>query len=307
LAKKTWKSFKTRIITADPRSLKLLEVNAHYFPHEKFQRLISNIQKDGALTSVPFAAIDEKTGEYEVLSGNHRVKAAIEAGLPEIQVMVTDDIIPAGQKISIQLSHNSLIGEDDKGTLKFLYETIDDIEGKMYSGLDDKTLESLEKSLTETLREAQLDFKTLSLLFMPDELEEARQKIAEIKEKIKGNKDVWLCYDKDYDTWLDTLEEVGSAHNVSNVATTFSIMLEMIKASRETLINQIVTEKYELRQKNHSHSIPIQTLFGELHISPKDVPVIKKALDFMKKNGLSDVKKISAIGVWAQNYLDSKN
>lgn len=307
--KKTWASFKTRVEQVDPRTLQLLEVNAHYFPHERFQRLVSNIKQDGTLTSVPFAALDKKTGKFEVLSGNHRVKAAIEAGLTEITVMLTDDDIPRGQKMGIELSHNALVGEDDKGTLKFLYEMIDDIESKIYSGLDDKMLEALDKSLTETLREAQLEFKTLMMLFLPDEFEEAKKRLKEIKEKLGSNKEVWLCYDKDYDRWLDTIEEVGSAHGVSNVATSFSLMLKMVASDREKLLDKIVevsNGEYKLRQPGLNKSIPVQTVFDVLHIPPKDVPVIKNAIDVMVEEGLPSNKKISAIGEWARFWLESR-
>ena len=69
----------TRIIEIDPRELKLLKMNARFMRHEEFQRLVANVKKDGQLTSAPFAALDPADGKYEVLSGNHRVQAAVSA------------------------------------------------------------------------------------------------------------------------------------------------------------------------------------------------------------------------------------
>jgi hypothetical protein len=44
--------------------------------HETYAQLVANIRRDGKLTSVPFAFRDGE--KYTVLSGNHRVRAAID-------------------------------------------------------------------------------------------------------------------------------------------------------------------------------------------------------------------------------------
>ena len=46
----------TKVIHVDPKTLKLLEMNARFMRHEEFQRLVANVKKDGQLTSAPFAA-----------------------------------------------------------------------------------------------------------------------------------------------------------------------------------------------------------------------------------------------------------
>jgi len=52
----------------------LLEKNAPFMRAEQYQRLVSNVKRDGCLTSVPFAV---RNGErFLILSGNHRVQAA---------------------------------------------------------------------------------------------------------------------------------------------------------------------------------------------------------------------------------------
>lgn len=64
----------------DPKEIKLLNLNARYMRHEEFKQLVDNIRRDGQLTSTPFLC-REPNGKYLCLSGNHRTKAAIEAGL----------------------------------------------------------------------------------------------------------------------------------------------------------------------------------------------------------------------------------
>lgn len=91
----------TKIIEIDPRELKLLKMNARFMRHEEFQRLVANIKRDGQLTSAPFACLDPADGKYEVLSGNHRVQAAISAGLETIPCIITDDEMSEEQRIAI--------------------------------------------------------------------------------------------------------------------------------------------------------------------------------------------------------------
>ena len=207
---------KTRIIQIDPRELKLLKLNARFMRHEEYQRLVSNIKRDGQLTSAPFACKDGD--KYLVLSGNHRVKAAVAAGLTTIPCIVTDDELSEEQRIAIQLSHNSIVGEDDPAILKELYEKILDVDLKEYSGLDDKTLELIDKTTAQLLSEANLQYLTLSVVFLPDELSEAQKIIDDVKNSVKTADATWLTKRSQYDDWLDAQENVQSAYGIKNVA-----------------------------------------------------------------------------------------
>ncbi len=167
---------KTRLIEVDPRRLKLLDVNARFMPHEQYNRLVENIRRDGALTSVPFCALykfleddseiefwrDDQTNEdfpvWEVLSGNHRTMASIDAQLPTITVMVTDEPMDEDKRIAFQLAHNAIEGEDDPAILRELYEKISNVDDKIYSGLDDKTLDLLEQVQPLSMSESNLTF-----------------------------------------------------------------------------------------------------------------------------------------------------
>ena len=91
--------------------LELLEKNARFMRSETFRNLVENIKRDGGLSSVPFCL---KLGDrYRVLSGNHRVQAAQEAGVKRLLVLYTDRELSREEQVSIQLSHNAIVGEDD--------------------------------------------------------------------------------------------------------------------------------------------------------------------------------------------------
>ncbi|MFE7712531.1 ParB/Srx family N-terminal domain-containing protein [Streptomyces sp. NPDC057486] len=118
-----------RLVRRDPRLLTRLPVNARYMTKEEYDRLVENVRADGCLTSVPlvYGAGEYEEGRELVLSGNHRIDAAVDAGLDEIDVMLIDDPQEKDQLIARQISHNSIAGKDDPATPKQLYDEIEDV------------------------------------------------------------------------------------------------------------------------------------------------------------------------------------
>jgi len=245
--------------------------------HEEFNRLVANIKKDGKLTSTPFLYFEDS--EYLCLSGNHRTRASIEAGLDEIDCLATDTPLTEEQKIAIQLSHNAITGQDDPATLKELYEKILDTELKKYSGLDDKTLELLDKFGTFSISEANLRFQTLSMVFLPDDLEAAKQVIAQAIEVNKSSDETWLARMSAYDQWLDSQEVASSAHNVKNVATAVDLILKVFERN----VGQL-SEAW-IDSGNDKNWVPIESVIGRNKIPTGSAKVIRKALDKMAGRG----------------------
>jgi len=264
-------------ITINPREIKQLEQNARYMKHEEFTRLVENVRKDGKLTSAPFLCKEGDT--YLCLSGNHRTRAAIEAGLKEIVCLATDDPLSEEQKIAIQLSHNAITGQDDPATLKALYEKILDTTLKKYSGLDDKTLELLDKFNAFSISEANLKFQTLTMVFLPDELSTAKEIIAKAIEQSKTADEIWLARMSAYDKWLDDQEIVSSAYNVKNVATAVDIVLKVFERNMAQL-----SEAWE-DSDDDKRWVPIESVIGRSKIPAESAKIIRKALDRMTGRG----------------------
>lgn len=294
---------RVRVITLPIDELKLLEVNARYMRHETFQQLVNNIKRDGALTQLPFAVLDDD-GKYKVLSGNHRVKAAKEAGLKEIPVLVTDDKLSKDRQIAIQLSHNAIVGEDDPAILKALYEEIEDIDYRMYSGLDDKTLELLEQVQPESLSEANLDFQTLTIVFLPEELEKLKETWEEIQKTVKSD-EYWLTRFSDYDRFMDTLEAVSSSYSVKNVATAFNIMVELAYRHLDDLSEGWYDSEND--EVLHRNWVPLSSVLGNDKIPAQAAAIIKRAIEKMiSKEEISNKNKWQALEYWASDYLSGE-
>jgi hypothetical protein len=160
-----------QVVQRDPRALTLLEVNARFMPKVEYDRLVANMRRDGACTSAPLVWRDPTTGDEVVLSGNHRVQAAIDADLPVVTCLLLDQPLSPQRRVAIQLSHNAITGTDDPGLLAELYTSIGDVDLRAYCGLDDKTLDLLGVVQPEAFGEEPLAYATVALLFLPDEAE----------------------------------------------------------------------------------------------------------------------------------------
>ena len=290
-----------RTIEIDPCEIKLLELNARYMKHEEFKRLVENVRRDGQLTSAPFLCL-EPDGRYRCLSGNHRTKAAIEAGLQSIVCFVTDDPLTEDQKIAIQLSHNSISGQDDPATLKQLYESILDVDMKKYSGLDDKTLELLDKFSSVSISEANLTYQTLSIVFLPDELQAAKQTLKEALEcskRAKSADEIWLARFSEYDAWLDAQEAASSAYNVKNVATAIGLILHVFERNSAQL-----AEGWE-NDSQAKRFVPVESVIGRGKIPVESAKTIRKAIDRMVGRGEVPKDKMwEALQRLAEEYLE---
>ncbi|TDB79626.1 hypothetical protein E1182_11980 [Micromonospora sp. KC721] len=195
---------------------------------ETFDRLVGNVRRDGALTSTPLVWNDTAGGRMVVLSGNHRIMAAREAGLTAVNVIVVDQPLSRARQVALQLSHNAIEGEDDPATLKQLYEELDDVDWRAYSGLDDKQLDLLAQVDLEGLSEANLDFAAIQLAFLPHELDAARASFDEARKLVQAD-GRWLARYADYESTLDALATAHSAHNVGNVATALGLILAVFE------------------------------------------------------------------------------
>lgn len=123
--------------------ISLIEKNARFMNQSTFRQLVANIKRDGELSSVPFC-VENESGKLTVVSGNHRVQAAKAAGLTIIPVMYIAETDISNDEIrAIQLSHNSISGEDDAEILKQLLDEIQDVAMKEYAHISNEILDAV--------------------------------------------------------------------------------------------------------------------------------------------------------------------
>lgn len=263
---------KTHIETLTLAELKKQDVNARFMTGDTFRQLVANLVRDGALTSVPLVRPDGDT--HRILSGHHRVAAAVEAGILTADCMVVDEPMTRQQEVALVLSHNSLSGEDDPATLRTLYEELDDTDWRDYSGLDDRTLDLLDEVSTEGLSEANLSFATVNLVFLPHEKDAAEEALFEAKKRA-GVHEAWLAGIAQYEATLSALETVQSAYSIGNVATALGLVLAVFERHLTELDEGWVDADGEPRRKK---PVPIETVFGTRQVAGGTAAKIRLAL-----------------------------
>lgn len=197
--------------------------NAHFMPQRVFTQLVENIKEDKNLSSLPFCW-RKPDGRFVSLSGNHRVSAATEAGVPLILILYTDRGLSRSEQVGIQLSHNSLVGQDDPVILRDLYTEIKDLHLRIYSGLDEASLKTMEKVKIIKVGEAQLRFEELRLLFLPAEIDRIEQTLERIGQASRRR---FAGRVEDFERFFDALLDFKQAKGIVNTATGFMALIEI--------------------------------------------------------------------------------
>jgi hypothetical protein len=285
-----------KLAVVDVEELSLLEKNARYMTNEQFSRLVSNIKRDGGLSSVPFCY---KEGDrYKVLSGNHRVMAAREAGLKQVLIMYTDKEMTKAEQTAVQLSHNAIVGQDDPAILKELWNEINDVDLKMYSGLDDKILDELKKVTIEPLSEVKLDFRTMSFLFLPSEIERVKEIFQEAAE-LCGGDEIYAARLEEFNRMLAAISKTNAAYNIKNAATSLMIILDIFENHLTDL-----AEGWTERETSTREWVPLASIIGTENIPVEAAQIIQRAVQKMMDRGEITKKNLwQALEYWAANYL----
>ncbi|MGE3854641.1 MAG: hypothetical protein AB7K09_23110, partial [Planctomycetota bacterium] len=187
------------------------------------------------LEGTPFVWVDpdgvESTAESPlVLSGNHRVMGAIEAGLELIDVKVCADRLTKDERIAIQLAHNAVVGEDDLAVLDELYHEIHSLDERERSGLDDTHFEKLRSELPG-FGSVHLEHRFVVLAFLPHELEELTELLDQIEAGVRGRDEVWLAPFGMYDQFAKVLKAKAKEMQVKNTATVVMAMVRETAAA----------------------------------------------------------------------------
>lgn len=220
----------TEIKERELSSLSLLKNNARYMDKKEFDLLTANIAKDGCLTSYPLVYDGDVYGE--VLSGNHRVQAAIKAGIKTAKVIVVKSEISADRKMALQLSHNSITGKDDPNLLKALYDSIDDLDFKIYSGISDEMFKVDDLALAAMTFDTPKEEEVI-LHFLQGDKEvfcEALKKIEKKAKKLHLVSDI-----TDFNLFYDTVFAVKSELNILNTSEAVKAIVRLAQERLEQL------------------------------------------------------------------------
>lgn len=172
-------------------------LNAQEMSQEDFKRLVKNIKEDGALTSTPLLMDQEGKSKKMCISGHHRIRAAIKAGLLGADCMVISEV-PESTRIRLQLAHNDIHGNPNEEILKILQKQLDDVDLTL---VDLKDINAKVKEAKETEYNVP-EFSYIQICL----LEESKSALVDMILSLeKSDSERWLIEHPEYEKMKDLL------------------------------------------------------------------------------------------------------
>jgi len=185
---------------------------------QEFSQLVANIKSDGKLLGLPVVY------RGEVLSGNHRVRAALKAGIEEGDVLDIVTEIPEERRLAIQLSQNAINGKDDPNILAQLYTSIASLNMRQYSGLTDDAFKCTDEKLA-ALGITRPKYEELTIVFLPEEKTAFIDLVARIEASKKAQ--VLVGELATFNALFDAIVRVKQEKKVINNAVALRLLAEL--------------------------------------------------------------------------------
>lgn len=219
--------WKQAIVSID--QLEETQVNANKMSDAAFNRLVENIRISGGLSSAIGCYRRAEDGKYVIFSGNHRKKACEQLRILEVPVIYADESdLTKDEIIALQLSHNSLHGDDDKGILARLFAEIQQVDFKEFANI---TIDEVKPIDTKGVSfSVDSEHYTVSLIFYRKDYELLQELLGVIGEATnKSDLVVLTDGDQNEDDYWHLVKEVREKYNILSTNTTFAKILELAK------------------------------------------------------------------------------
>lgn len=205
------------------------EVNANYMTPQQLDRLKSNISTSGMSSAI---ACFRSDGRYRILSGNHRYGACVALGYAKVPVVYVDeDDLSNDEKIAIQLSHNSLHGQDDANILKELFDEISTAEFKQFSYIDSDDFTDLIDS--SPAPRFLIDTFELSLVMFGDDRQAMADAFGIAVERVEQGGNVIMALSKESEQ--DVFDALADAKEKLDIRSTGVSLGELLKQAAKNI------------------------------------------------------------------------
>ena len=203
------------------------EMNANEMSGEDFAALCDNIGKSG-LSSVP-CCYRKPDGRFVMISGHHRLRACKKLRYARIGILYcNEEELTKDEIIAIQLSHNSLHGQDNRNILKKLFEQIQTIEFKKFAHINIDEIEGLDTNGIDI--SVMKDTFTISVILYPGSFDALDGLLGDIREQAKKSDVVLLADQEPNERLLMALQkEIKDHFNIMSPAICFAKLLDLAK------------------------------------------------------------------------------
>jgi hypothetical protein len=221
------------------------DINANVMPVGMFNALVQNVRKNAALESLPLCATRAETpNRIEVVSGHHRLRAAMAAGLTYGVVLCYDGLTDSEIKAK-QLAHNSIQGSSDPEIVREIFARIHDVESQLESYIDPEIIGAVPDPVAFTIVDIDplADAKTVVLVFLPTQFTAFERSM----DLLKSEPDtVYVAHQAAFDGFRDALRRTRTDLDVLSMPTA---IVEMARLATERL-NQLQQER------ETAHAVP---------------------------------------------------
>ena len=228
-----------------------LERNAHYMDKDIFDRLVENVAEDGFLSQLPFGMKREEDGKYLMLSGNHRLKAAIKAKLDYILILYIDETDKDTQ-LGYQLSHNALVGKDDRQMLKEIYSEIQSLEKKEFSGLNGLEFVDVQKISTPAINDGDIEITEMKFMFVESRANNIKN-VLDSLEKLQIDENSSIIVGS-FEAYIKLTQEVKKRYQIKSRSVAFSKMIDICEAYLEELAKMDAEKAEEVAEEAKSET-----------------------------------------------------
>ena len=201
------------------------EQNANEMSGEDFATLCDNIGKSG-LSSVP-CCYKKENGRFVMISGHHRLRACKKLKYKTIGILWADEKdLSRDEIIAIQLSHNSLHGQDNQNILKKLFEQIQSVEFKRFAHINIDEVSPIDTNgISISVMKETFVF---SIILYPDSFANLDELFGDIREQARKS-DIVLLADQEpnEEFFLKLQKEIGDQYEIKSPTITFAKLLEL--------------------------------------------------------------------------------
>lgn len=216
-----WKYAKVDISLIDEA-----EMNANEMTGEDFATLCDNIGKSG-LSSVP-CCYKKDNGRFVMISGHHRLRACKKLHYKTLGILYCEESeLSRDEIIAIQLSHNSLHGQDNTNILKKLFEQIKSVDFKKFAHVN---IDEIAPVSTEGLSiYAMKENFVFSIILYPDSFQNLDELYGDIREQARKSDALILADQTNEDLLMKLQSEIGKEYDIKSPAIAFAKLLELAK------------------------------------------------------------------------------
>lgn len=230
MAKEKIVSDKWKFAKVDVNDIIPTKINANVMSDVMMKKFHSNVTISGLSSSITcYKNSDEK---YVIISGNHRYKVALKTNMTEIFVVYADEEDLTQDEIkAIQLSHNSVHGEDDKTILKSIFDSINSIQFKDFSHVDTDNFKT--ESIDVPSLTAMSETYSVNLTFFKEDIDAIQEVFGIMEMEIPNNDLVLLTSEKHQQKYLDVIGLINKKYQIKSSNIAFSRLLELAQKQLE--------------------------------------------------------------------------